>query len=136
LFFLYLSTYLRSYSSLLKKGKTIKSFSLLITDYDDNYFTGFISTGYIRDVSIRILTDIKFTILTLYMIGIIISIILIFVPTLGIYYVYKKSQVIIPMITLMSIICFSTALIPFELFFLIMICMGCSAFLQYKITKD
>lgn len=129
-------TYLTTVSNVLRNEQTIVCYYLEIHDNNINNFTNSVSKGYIYNLRLgyypKLYIDPSITILTLSLMAIMIPIIIMFIPTLGVYGVYRKKTVITPMLFLMSIICFTTSLIPFELFFIITISLGCLIFLQYK----
>ena len=127
-----LKSYYTSYNTNLLSDNVIHRILLGCFDYNNNNFTGYTSKGYIYNLGLRNYIDIRLTIISLYLIGIMISIILIFIPTLSMYFAFKKKEIIIPMIILMTIISFATSLIPFELFFIMIITLGCGVFLQYR----
>jgi len=126
-----LKSYHTVYNTNLLPDNAIHRILLGCLDYNNNNFTGYISKGYIYGLSLRSYVSIQFTIISLYLIGIIISIILIFIPTISFYFVFKKKELIIPMLILMTVISFATSLIPFELFFIMIITLGCGIFLQF-----
>ena len=121
-FFLF-PNYQDSVNIVLHQGKTIDRFTIYITDNNYNYSYG-ISSGYISNIKLIYLPDIEFTMLTTILITMMIPLIIILVPTIAIYVRFGKN-LIVPMIILMSLICFIGNLIPAELFFIIMF--GCSA---------
>lgn len=129
-----LSTNLKTVNYILPHDKGSSAFALIFTDDNNNGYTGFTSEGYIYDLRINFF-DAELTLFTLNIIEIMIPIIIITIPTIAIYFVAGKKS-IIPMLILMCIICFITDLIPLELFFLIMFCLGCSLFVQYKKSKE
>ena len=135
----YLKTYETTINTLLILGKEFRRFHFVITDKNNNNNTDCIAEGYLYGLQfnyipfgippiIPILED--FMILSL--IAIMIPLIILIVPTLGIYSVYKKKEIIIPVLLLMSIICFVSNLIPLELFFVMILCFGSIIFIQYK----
>lgn len=117
-------------NSILPQQKIISNFTITITDQNNNDYYGK-SEGYITSIKLIYYTDIELTLLTLNLIGMMIVIILLFVPTIGIYTIYGK-KAIIPMLILMTIICFISNLIPTWLFFILMFCYSGTIFLQYK----
>jgi len=119
---------------ILPQQQIIKSFTILITDNDNNDYYGN-SEGYISSIKLIYYPDIELTILTLSLIEIMIPLIIIIVPTIAISSVYGK-KAILPMLMLMSIICFATNIIPIEIFFIIIIALGCGMFLEYKKEKE
>ena len=123
-----------SINIILPQQQIIKTFVILITDNDNNDYYGN-STGFISSITLKYYPDITLTITTLNLIGIIIPIILIFVPTIMVSSIYGK-KIIIPMLILMTILCFSTNLIPLWLFTIMMICFVSTLFLQYKYRDD
>lgn len=130
-----LYTYPTTINTMLLKGKEFRRFHFVITDQDNNNYTGFTSEGYLYGLQFNyvpfgILPTID--VITLSLLAIIIPLIVILCPTFAIHAVYKKKEAIIPMLILFSIIAFATSLIPFQVFFIIMIALGCGALLQYK----
>ena len=119
---------------LLPQQQITKNFVILITDNDNNDYYGN-SEGYISGITIRYHLDIELTLLTLDLISIIIPIILIFIPTIALYTVYGK-KIIIPMLILMTIICYFGNLLPDWLFAIMMICFASTLILQYKYRDD
>jgi len=118
------------FNTILTQKKWIYAFIILITDNNDNNITGN-SEGYLCNINLRYYPDIELTILTLSLIEIMIPLIVLLIPTIAIASVYGK-KAILPMLILMSVICFITFLIPVEIFFIIILCLGLGLFLQYK----
>lgn len=135
----YLKTYSTTINQLLIEGKEFRRFHFISNDLNNNNYTNFISEGYLYGLQFNyvptgfIPLPYDFTLLGL--MEIMIALIILIVPTIGIYSVYRKKEIIIPVLLLMAIICFSGALIPFELFFMMLICFGCGIFLQLKYKK-
>lgn len=131
----YLKTYLRTINTLLRRGKEFRRFHFVITDENNNNYTNRIGKGYLYGLQFGYIpygipTPIDILILSL--LAIMIPLIIIIAPTIGIYSVYRKKEIVIPMLLLMSIICYVSLLIPFELFFIMLLCYGCGIFIQYK----
>lgn len=122
------------FNTILTQKKNLYSFVILITDNNDNNITGN-SEGYTTDIKLTYYPNIELTILTLSLIEIMIPLIIIIVPTVAIASVYGK-KAILPMLMLMSIICFATNIIPIEIFFIIIITLGCGMFLEYKKERE
>ena len=132
-----LKTYLTIINILLYEGKEFRRFHFVITDENNNYCTGLTSEGYLYElqfnyVPLGIPIPIVDDFITLSLIAIMIPLIILIVPTISIYGVYRKKEIIIPLLLLMSIICFVSNLIPLELFFVMILCFGSFIFLQYK----
>ncbi|GAH43992.1 unnamed protein product, partial [marine sediment metagenome] len=107
----------------------------------NNTFTGYTYTGYFSDIRIIYnyeltpeFRDITITVLSLT--AIMIPLIIILVPIFSVYAVYRRKGAIIPMLMFFSIIAFATALIPFQIFFIMMLSLGCGLFIQYKKQKE
>jgi len=132
LLFLFLPNYQTTRNTVLQQGKTIDTFMILITDNNDNQTYG-VSTGYISGIKLIYLPNVEFTMLTTTLIIMIIPLMIILIPTIAIYSKFGKS-VVVPMIILMSVICYITNLIPIELFFIIMF--GCSMIVIQDYKKD
>lgn len=131
----YLKTYETTINTLLERGKEFSRFHFVIWDQNNNNYTNYIGKGYLYGLQflyMRYGIPGKIDIITFSLLAIIIPLIIIITPTIGIYSVYKKKEIVIPMMLLMSIICFATSLIPFELFFIMLLCYGCGIFIQYK----
>jgi len=131
----YLKTYETTINTLLERGAEFRRFHFVITDKNNNNYTNNIGVGYLSGLKFRyypygIISELD--IITLSLLAIIIPLIIIITPTIGIYSIYKKKEIVIPMLLLMSIICYATLLIPFELFFIMLLCYGCGIFIQYK----
>ncbi|GAH26799.1 unnamed protein product, partial [marine sediment metagenome] len=135
----YLKTYLTTINTLLQRGKEFRRFHFISNDLNNNNYTNHISEGYLYGLQFYYVPfGIKpeITLITLSLIAIMIPLIILIVPTLAIYSVYKKKEIIIPLLLLMSIVCFVSALIPFELFFVMLLCFGSGIFIQHKKTNE
>ena len=119
---------------ILPQQQIIKSFTILITDNNNNDYYGN-SEGYISSIKLIYYPDIELTILTLSLVEIMIPLIVLLIPTLAISSVYGK-KAIIPMLILMTLICFISNLINVEIFFIMMLCLGSALFLQYKKERE
>jgi len=132
--YFYLKTYPTTIHKLLIRDKEFNRFYFVITDDNNNYYTNRTGNGYIYGLQYNYyplgVSDISF--LTISLLAIMIPLIIIICPTIGIYYFYRKKEIIIPILLLMSIICYVCLLIPFELFFIMLLCYGCGIFIQYK----
>lgn len=107
---------------ILHQGKTLDNFSITITDNNYNETYG-ISTGYIYNIKLIYVPDIEVTLLTTTLIRMLIPLMIILIPTIAIYIEFGK-DLVIPMLILMSLICYVTNLIPIEVFFIIMLSCG------------
>jgi len=123
-----------SFNYILPQEQIIKSFTILITDNNNNNYYGN-SEGYITSIKLKYYPNIELTILTLSLIEIMIPLVVLIIPTLAVASVYGK-KAIIPMLILMSVICFIGNLIEIEMFFIMMLCLGSALFLQYKREKE
>jgi len=123
-----------SINSILPQQQIIKSFTILITDNDNNNYYGN-SEGYITSLTLIYYPDIEIIILTLSLIEIMIPLVVLIIPTVAIASVYGKKSVI-PMLILMTFICLIGNLIEMEMFFIMLLCLGSGLFLQYKREKD
>jgi len=131
----YLKTYETTINTLLQRGKEFSRFYFVIFDNENNNYTNCIGKGYISGLQFQyklygIAGKTDFIIISL--LAIMIPLIIIIAPTIGIYSVYRKKEIVIPILILMSIICYVALLIPFELFFIMLLCYGCGIFIQYK----
>lgn len=113
----------------LPQTKMIGGFTILITDggFDDDGQ----STGYITLIKLIYYPDVSVVIATTNLLVIIIPLIVILTPTFAIYTKFGKNS-IVPMIMLMSVICFATQLIPTWLFFVILLCSGGFLFMRQR----
>lgn len=133
-----LETYPITINTLLNEGNEFRRFHFVITDQNNNNYTNYISEGYIYGLEFNYIPSDIFPIpfISLSFINVIIVMIILIIPTLAIYGVYKKKEIILPLLLLMSIICFISELIPLQLFFIIIIALISGVFLQYKIKKS
>lgn len=132
-------TYLTTVNIVLEKGHELFRFYYVAYDQNNNNNTNQISEGFLYRLGINYKPysiALPIIIIPLGFIQIMIPIIILIVPTIGIYGVVRKRGVIIPSLILMTIICFSSALIPFELFLIMMMCFGCGIFLEQKYKKE
>lgn len=101
----------------ITQGKTIDSFIFIITDDDVNATQG-ITSGFISNVELISVSGVSITILTSDLLGIMIPIIMIFIPTFLLASRFGKNT-IVPLMLLMSLVCMVTEIIPLWLFFII-----------------
>jgi len=104
---------------ILPQGKIIGQIIILITDNSFSTISG-LTTGYISNISIEYLPDIIVSVITLNLVSIIIPLIMIIIPSIAIG-TKSNRNIIIPIFILMSIICVMTSIIPYWLFFIIII---------------
>lgn len=125
-----LPNYPTSRNIILHQGLTINKFIIYITDNNYNYTLG-LNTGYISGIKLVYLPNIEFTMLTTTIMKMLVPLMIILLPTIAIYSKFGKDSVV-PMLIIMSVICYVSNLIPVELFFVIMF--SCSVFVieSYK----
>ena len=131
----YLKTYETTINTLLERGKEFRRFHFIANDKNNNNYTNYIGKGYLYGLQfdyVRYGIPGEIDFITFSLLAIMIPLIIIIAPTIGIYSVYRKKEIVIPMLLLMSIICYVALLIPFELFFIMLLCYGCGIFMQYK----
>jgi len=139
---MFLETQTERHSETLPFSRLITRLTFISGDVGSNdTFTGFQYYGYFTDVMliyhyVYYPPYSELTITTLSLISVMIPLILILAPTFLIHAVYRKKGAIIPMLLFFSIIAFFTDLIPFQIFFIIIIALGSGFFLQYKNQKE
>lgn len=116
-------------SIILPQEKTIGEFIITITDYDNE--NNALSEGYISNLKFRYIPNIETSIITLALIEVIVPLIILILPTFGIYLAYGK-KTIIPMFILMTLICYLGNLIPTWLFFIMIIASGGFLFMSKR----
>ena len=105
--------------SLLPNSLSIISYIVLITDNNDNTVSG-LTTGTIHSFSLLFTEEILSTVITISLIGVLIPLIIILIPSLG-FKVRFGRFMFLPIFLLMSLICVIGAIIPFWLFFIIVL---------------
>ena len=120
-------------SLVLPQTKVIANLTILITDndLDDSDFTN----GYITNMKLLYFPDLVSTVVTLNLIAVMIPIIIILFPSLAVSKQLGKMS-FVPMMLLMTLICFATGLIPTWLFFVLAICFGAFIFMQRRFKED
>ncbi len=124
-----LPIYTTTTRAIVTQNNTISYLTLLISDNDDDSLTGSNTLGYISHVSLIYATNIGVTIITLSLVGMMIPLIMIMIPTLAISQRAGK-RLITPMFLLMSIVCVATEIIPVWLFFIIAVSTSLFIFLK------
>ncbi len=99
----------------LTNHKTIDQLTILITD--NNLFNIGNGHGYIDDITFTYLTNVSFTLTTLSLLSVLIVIIMMFVPALLVSLRYERKY-LLPMLLLMTIVSYASALIPVWLMFI------------------
>lgn len=112
--FTFSTSYMRK-SYYLTNHKTIDQLTILITD-NDLFNTGN-GYGYIDTITFTYLTNVSFTLTTLSLLSVLIVVILMFVPALLVSLRYNKKY-LLPMLLLMTIVSYASALIPVWLMFI------------------
>lgn len=115
---IYLKTFTHTTNFLLPSEFKIINFAITVTDSGEDIEE--ITTGSIKDISLRFLPNYQVTITTIALLDILIPIIVLLLPT-GIMYKKFGKNAIFPMLILMSIICLIGELIPIWLFFIMLI---------------
>lgn len=115
-------------SEILPQEKTLDEIYITISD---NNITSSYSTGYVRDIRFRYVPGIELTITIITLVSVLIPIIVIIAPTLAIYTKLGKDS-IIPMLVLMSLLCFATGLIPAWIFFIIVLSLAVFLFMRKR----
>ena len=127
-----LPSFVNSRKILLTSGKTIDEFVILISDEGLSGIEG-ITTGYITKISIQYAPAIIISIITLNLIGMLIPLMIILIPTIAISEYYGKS-LFVPSFMFFTIVLGITGLIPLWLFFTTIL--SCSIFIFKKKEKE
>jgi len=106
-------------TSILPNDLSIISYILLITDNNDNTKSG-ITTGTLTSFKILYTEEILSEVITISLVAVLIPLIIILLPSLGFSIAVGKFT-FVPFFLLMSITCVITTLIPFWLFFVIVL---------------
>ena len=114
-----INTYFDFSRTILKPNEKIHHFNILITDNNDDTVLG-LTTGYIHNIAIIKITDLSISVITLSLIGMMIPLIILLVPSIAISNAIRKS-LLIPFFLIMTIICVATGLIPIWIGFIIFI---------------
>lgn len=117
---------------LLESGKTIDQFIVLVSNNGLSEISGF-TTGYIKSISIEYAPAIIISVITLNLVGMLIPLMIILIPTIAISEYYGKS-LFVPSFMIFTIILGITGLIPLWLFFTTIL--SCSVFIFTKKEKE
>ncbi len=121
-------------NTILSQEQIISKFTFLITDNNNSDYLGN-SEGYFSSIKLNFIPNIEITLLTITLIEIMIPLMVLILPSIIISGILGK-KAIIPMLILMTIICYIAELIELGLFTIIMMCLGSLIIVQYKIKKD
>ena len=127
-----LPSFVNSKKILLTSGKTIDEFVILISDEGLSGIEG-ITTGYITSISIQYAPAIIISVITLNLIGMLVPLMIILIPTIAISEYYGKS-LFVPSFMFFTIVLGITGLIPLWLFFTTIL--SCSVFIFTKKEKE
>lgn len=116
--------------NLIPQNKVVDNFDILITD-SDLLNTGE-TTGNIQFITLTYYPGVSTPLLILTLIEMLIPLIVILAPTLAIEKKFGK-ETVIPMLIIMTIICYLTDLIPIWLFFIAIIGLIATLFLKRKV---
>jgi hypothetical protein len=111
----------------LSSGRTIRELIILISDNGE--LSSGTSSGYVRDVELEWVLNYSVTIVTIQLLQIFVPLIIILLPTFAFYKKWGSSAVI-PMLIIMSLVCFISGIIPTWVFFIIGLCLGALLFMQ------
>ena len=119
------------FNQIIPQKLGILTFTILISDNDNDWASGNTVSGYVSEVTLIFFPNIGISITTISILSMLAPLIIMIAPTLAFA---KKfgNKAIVPVLMMMSIVCVASNLIPFWMFFVLMLCFFALLIYDYK----